>query len=197
MKKMLVLILVIGITATADAAIIQLKVDGSMDGPGNDTIVNALSSIIYVNCDTDNWPYDMFLGILIGTEDKGYYGDVIPIPPHALADIWDPDPWFKQLTNITGFGVAGDQFQTTLFRTGDAVQIDLLDDGLNVIDSVTLVPEPATLLLLGLGGLAACLIKTFHNQPRFCCHNNKPPYCSFPNPSLKYPLSGSWRLYPP
>jgi len=48
---------------------------------------------------------------------------------------------------LTGLLIDG----ITMAGTGG--QIDLLDDALGVMDSVTVVPEPMTIALLGLGGL--------------------------------------------
>jgi len=170
MKKLLVLMLVLSMVAVTNAAVVQLRIgaSGALDGAGNDTELNASSADIYVNSDTgDAFPYDWYLGISVAGENAGDYGTPITMYAAAGADrltgavIDGPvEGLFTHITDITAKSfntslpvLAGNHFSTTLTLTGNAVQIDLLDDAWNVVDSVTLTPEPMTLALLGLGGL--------------------------------------------
>jgi len=169
MKKLLVLMLVLSMVAVTNAAVVQLRIgaSGSLDGAGNDTELNAESADIYVNSDSGNtFPYDWYLSIAEVGENAGDYGTVTKLsaagPDGSAGGIIDGpmEGYYLHLTDIAAKSydtsnpiVAGNHFWTTLTLTGSAVQIDLLDDSLAVIDSVTLTPEPMTLALLGLGGL--------------------------------------------
>jgi hypothetical protein len=161
MKKLLVLLLVLGVVSTASAAIVQLGVNGARDGAGNNTSVSASSATITVHCDTAESTYNWYLAIT--DTSGGNYGTVSILSAAGVASVGDvvdgPFDIYGHITDINaddtteGWPHAGDHFQTTLTRTGASVQIDLLNDGLGLVDSVTLVPEPMTIALLGLGGL--------------------------------------------
>ena len=166
MKKLLVLILLLGLSVMANAAIIQLRIDtDATDGAGNDTEKNASSATISVVSDTDDYGYDYYLGISTPGEDAGNYGTVTKLAAAGSEasiglSIDGPMEGYIHATDISAKDVtdpfdvaAGNQFQTILTLTGAAVQIDLLDESMSVIDSITLLPEPMTIALLGLGGL--------------------------------------------
>ena len=168
MKKLLTLFLVLCVAAITNAAIVQLRVDSdATDGAGNDTEKNASSATITVVSDTVDFTYPYYLAIWVGDEDGGSYGAITKLAAAgASASVGTnfnnySDESYAQLTDIIALAyppdshvTVGDHFYTTLTLTGSAVQIDLLDaDAETVIDSVTLIPEPMTILLLGIGGL--------------------------------------------
>jgi hypothetical protein len=165
MKKLLTLFLVLFVAAIANAAVIELSCDNDMTGVGDDPEYNKSSATIDVYCDTSDYVYDWLLVVPKAEgQDAGSFGDVTILSnagaSSSTEDLGSDDDYAQiivihALYNVSGGGhnYAGNHFETTLTLTGSAVQIDLLDDGWNVIDSVTLVPEPMTILLLGIGGL--------------------------------------------
>jgi hypothetical protein len=124
--------------------------------------VTSLSTLSVVS-DTDNYIYTNYLSV--GDATYGNFG-VITIHPAAGDDAevtYDPYDYLatiKARDNTPPLDdsiKAGTHFSTPITYTGtspsETLQIDLLDDALNVIDSVRVIPEPVTMSLLALGGL--------------------------------------------
>jgi len=167
MKKLLALMLVLSLTTIAGATVqLRIGASGALDGAGNDTELDAESADIYVYSDAAGTAYDWYVSIAEVGENAGDYGTVTGLaaagPDRSVGVSFDGpiEGYFLHITDIGAKSYdtsnpvqAGNHFWTTLSLTGSAVQIDLLDDSMAVIDSVTLTPEPMTLALLGLGGL--------------------------------------------
>lgn len=159
MKKLLIVMLVLGMASTANALIVQLGAGGATNGAGVD-MITALSALEVVS-DSSAVPYVLMLfapditqlnvtGVVArpgaGTESLVTdYADALG-PGTRLWEIQAVD-MSPPLTSI----VAGIQFDAT--TTGMGVMQLLTEDLGTVLDSVTVIPEPASMLLIGLGGL--------------------------------------------
>ena len=173
MKKLLVLVLVLGMVSMANAAIVQLSADGSTDGGSNVTVVESLLTLGVVS-DTDDFAYSYYIAIASGGTTYGDFGTVTVWKPHTDGGHAGDDGSTTNYGAITGydhiqkvsaldggapFNIAdGTQFTAPVTYTGTSVSesltIVLLSDGLAVLDTVQVaVPEPVTIALLGLGGL--------------------------------------------
>ncbi len=180
MKKLLVLMLVLGLASVANAATLKISVDGEVDVP--DSTINVFASD-YLDLDIHSSGYasveedGTFVALVV---DNGYgtiTGGVVMIPPapsmsamygqSALADYYpglepgEDGPWgiiAGPPGEVTGPGIYFDEFLFHCEAEGDAVVrlIGTVDFASYVVyDTLTIhqVPEPASMLLLGLGGL--------------------------------------------
>jgi len=160
MKKLLILMLVLGLASSASAFVVNLDPTGAADTPAGAQSLNVVS-------DTDNAFYEYYLvsmditygsissiAILPAAGDDAATTDLGPMLGYAM--VWsvnavDSAPPFNT--------VAGVQFTAAVNFTGAAVgedlTIQLLDPTLTVLDSMTYngIPEPMTIALLGLGSL--------------------------------------------
>ncbi len=159
MKKLLILTLVFGMASTANALIVQLGAGGATNGAGVD-MITTLSAIEVVS-DSSAVPYVMYLFApdvaqldITGVVARPAAGTESLV--EDLLDALGPGThlWGIQavdmsppLTSI----VAGIQFDAATAGLG-TMQL-LTEDLGTVLDSVTVIPEPASMLLIGLGGL--------------------------------------------
>ena len=164
MKKLLVLMLVLGL-ATAANATLTLVVDGAEAGS---EITLDPSDTIWIGVDQDieqNFAAYVIMGT---TPDGAWTGGSAVYSPPALAEVlgWtyygtavDPsmDAWFGDFT-LPGIEQGGPGvFGAVEFHCegeGDVI-ITLYDEGFSPVDTLTIhqTPEPITIALLGLGGL--------------------------------------------
>ena len=156
MKKLLVLTLVLGIASLATAGL-SFSVDGVVVPSGS--VVNAPAGAtvgLYNDTQFTGVPAWTWVEVEVGSEvvGSGVVGDVLP------------GGW-----NISDYGASGGLYYWYIVNAvpavgdslvGDAFTVDVsgpttvtvyLDDFATVAGTVTLVPEPATMALLGLGGL--------------------------------------------
>jgi hypothetical protein len=168
MKKILALVLILTMASAANALVVQLSVDSVTNGAGVDQEIAlgpAGTATIGVVSDTDNEAYVRMIDLL--STDNGDYGSlVVKAAAGSDADTYDyldalgTGHHTLELTaaSFTGDIVAGTHFELT-YTNVDASQttpvvIELLTQDLStVLDTVTIVPEPATIALLSLGGL--------------------------------------------
>lgn len=167
MKKLLIMFLVLGLASLAQAATLELSVDGSRDGAGNTTYVQinyTVDDTITVDVYCTSASSDQFwLGIGAGTSDGSWLADTnavyIEMGNDASVTAYSADWWYGD----TGFSVdtppaTGKWFDVDFQcdSTDGTVYIYLYDETGYVLEDtikITQVPEPMTILLLGLGGL--------------------------------------------
>jgi hypothetical protein len=163
MRKVLAVIMVLGISTTANAVYIQ--VDGQV-GPKAVVKPDTKALITVVSEDDSNW-----LGYLI--VEEGGSGELSnPVVLDAAGNLssvtlnhYDPLPWssYEFIAAMSPGGVptvaAGPQFTFDYSYSGDLVdgrtRISLYVDPYyeSPADSIEIIPEPMTIVLLGFGGL--------------------------------------------
>jgi hypothetical protein len=163
MKKLLIFVLVLGLASTANA-VLELSLNGDTDGPDNITeITIAPSDEITIDVySPDGAPDKFWLGIAKLGGDGEWLGHNLYIPPAPSTMVitdggYGPDWFYGNMPTPATDSEPGVWFDAVFHCLGEGtVSIDLYDaGGINVIDAilVTQLPEPATVLLLGLGGL--------------------------------------------
>lgn len=170
MKKLLILMLVMGIASTANATVTLVSSAGNTLDPSGNLAPNVTMIQIYNDtaepgvgakwypvvyaADPANWTG---VGNVYQPPSYGgtltYYGEVDFGTGWGVTDTWEAD-LLQPVTDPYGVGVLAD-FE--LLCTGEgAVTVTLLaSDLVTVVDTLQIeqVPEPITFALLGLGGL--------------------------------------------
>ncbi|KPJ66324.1 MAG: hypothetical protein AMJ43_08495 [Coxiella sp. DG_40] len=165
MKKLLVLILVLGLCSTANAMLtaIEIDVDGSHAGSSVSVAVSSTISLeIYSgNTDTgyaylaleDNGLYTLSNGqVTSNAGDKGSWTGPFSstyVPGYNLVELGVSKTASGTITPGTMFLIDFNAGSTT-----GTVDVILYDESLVTMDTTTIIiPEPMTIALLGLGGL--------------------------------------------
>ena len=154
MRRVLIFLFVLGVMSSANALVVSMEPSGTgAHAPGD--------VIITVDSDSDDVSYEFYLVIMDTT-----YGDFTSVVDldsagqDAIASDLGAFGGNDSAWSIEAGGlsiVAGDHFTATVNYTGtnasQTVLVELLNDSLTQLDSYLITPEPATLLLLGLGAV--------------------------------------------
>jgi hypothetical protein len=154
MKKLLVLMLVLGMTSMASAAI-------SLVAP---TEINEGETGVIGILNDDGLDYGMYLDIgyiseggfsMVSVDLTSLAGDMSSIgAPYVYADMWEYEIFLAQSVGTTTPGI---QVEATVecLALDVTLVVELYDAMGTLVDSAQIaqVPEPMTVALLGLGGL--------------------------------------------
>jgi hypothetical protein len=163
MKKLLALLLVAGMASAANAAVVGLSVDGATVSDGTEDIPQNTIIELSIVSDTDDHPWLMELRVLkahatLGTPIPRYCPDCA----YICFDYSDETWWDYELTTAgpPGSVKAGKQWSMNLSTSlpiGSVFTVYLGPYGASPVSTIdfTVVPEPMTIALLGLGGLLA------------------------------------------
>jgi hypothetical protein len=167
MKKLLVLLMVLGLVSSAQAAL-SLSLDGN---PAPDAITISVSTTVLIDVHSDT--QEFWDGLLMIVDDGATPGDTSLygewVPPMVASGIGNtgqysevtPEIWEMHVSSsiapYPGDVVAGQQFTIGFHckAIGD-LTIYLTDYDMVTIDTIAVhqvIPEPMTIGLLGLGGL--------------------------------------------
>ena len=163
MKKLLVLILVLGLCSTANALLTDLDIyeDGSDPGATITVVTGATTSVEMYSGNTNS-------GIAyLGFEDNSMYSlanaqMTTNAGDEAAGWLYYPasygyNVYWLTVASFAGNPVSGVQFivDFTAGSVTGTVDVYLMNEALTTLDTATIniVPEPMTIALLGLGGL--------------------------------------------
>ena len=163
MKQLsLMMVLLLAVAPLSSATITGLSVDGTTTPDVDGVATVGLGGVITISCIGDTASGFEYLDMA-----KGYATMATPVATAAAGDLAGVFDWstgvnydFELTTADSGGSYPGGVvFNANITATGivgDTFTVDVLD-GVNyaVLDTVTvtIVPEPATIALLGLGGL--------------------------------------------
>ncbi len=157
MKKLLVLMLVLGLASAANA-VLSISVNGG--DPGAEITIFPFDSLVLDISSDNSVSYGVWLYIYDGNRTLSN-----PTQPPGVGDIssylgghyTNYNYYYVTIADSGGNVVPGTGFEVDYQATGiDDILIELYDQsGVTVIDSLVIhqTPEPMTIALLGLGGL--------------------------------------------
>jgi hypothetical protein len=161
MKKLLALLLVVGMASAADAAVVGLSVDGATVSDGTEDISPGETITLYVVSDTANYPWLMEVSVLVSDATLG--APIFSTGAGTMAgyvDYSDSIMWVYELSTAGAPGsiMAGLQWSMDLTAIPPPAPgwftVNLGPYGEAPVSSIEFfVPEPVTIALLGLGGL--------------------------------------------
>ena len=175
MKKLLVLLMVLAFVSVSSAAVF-LSIDGTTAADSAIDILDGGTTVtLYVVCDSTPLDYRRYLDMATvaggghasmtvpvinhGTIGTGDAGDDAKVTSYGNANLYDYELTAADLESPYS-SATGVHFSTVLTEAGavdDTFTVDLLDGNspYGVLDTITftIVPEPMTVALLGLGGL--------------------------------------------
>ncbi|MGB2809821.1 MAG: PEP-CTERM sorting domain-containing protein [Sedimentisphaerales bacterium] len=161
MRNLLILTLVLGMASVANAVVVGLSVDGVNVSDGTEDILQNTTIELSVVCDTADYPWIMEVSVLKADATLGipipWYCDICPPPPDYSDEIW----WCYELSTggVPGYPPpVGQQWTMDLSSSlsiGSVFTFYLGPYGIPPVSTIdfTVVPEPVTIALLGLGGL--------------------------------------------
>jgi len=171
MKKLLVLVLVLGMVTSASATLTLVSSAGDKLDPTG--VMFPMTTVIGIYNDTAAPGQGLITGVAIpavaphamwtGTSHvyqppslggaNTYYGVLDPGSGIGVVDLWSSDLAIASVDPY-GIGILAD-FEFKCTALGDVVVTLYRDDLVTPINSITIhqVPEPVSMVLLGLGGL--------------------------------------------
>jgi hypothetical protein len=160
MKKLLVMLTMLA--AISNAVVLELSIDGVTNGADNDQAITLYASdtaMIDVYCSADLAYAGWWIGIS-GPGSLAGTGTIYspPGPKGTVTDYYGDGTWYKFVDSPEVVALAlGKWWDEEFHCDGEGlVTLTLYDSGgVNPLDTITItqLPEPVTIALLGLGGL--------------------------------------------
>ena len=160
MKKMLILMLVLGFASTASASLVLLSVDGATAAGDTVQILEGATITLSVISDgPDPWLMEVStlvsgatLGLPTATAAAGGMADYAD---YSDATMWDYELATGGVISLPTAGVQWTMDLTAVAPRDSQFTVDLGEYGAAPADSILfeVIPEPVSILLLGLGGL--------------------------------------------
>ena len=156
-KKLLIFMLVLGMASAAYAAL-SLSVSQPSSASLNVEVTGTIDAGLYIVLSSDNG----LSSFAVGSEAPDYAGYTGPTSDLAGEGLWtEPagfsgEYWVMAASDASVFPITGQFLTATGGSIGDQVNVQAFDETVGFLGdfgTITLIPEPATMLLLGLGGL--------------------------------------------
>jgi hypothetical protein len=161
MKKLLVLVMILGLCTVTNAAIVSLSLDGVTAAGDDADIMKGTPITLSVISDTADYAWLMEVSVLKANATLGTpaltakAGGMAGFNDYSDASVWDYE---LSIAGAPGSVQAGEQVTMSLTGTGlvgSTFVVNLGPYGAAPVDSIefSIVPEPVTIGLLGLGAL--------------------------------------------